>query len=1138
MLRKNAEGRCVVVQPPSGPLLVGRETELRDLLDALDEAASGRGRLILVGGEPGIGKSRLADEVSRQARTRGFQVLSGRAWEDAGAPPYWPWVQALRMYLRSAGLDEVRRDLGPGAADLAQMLPELRDLVPGLPPPPQSVSESARFQLFDSTATFLRNVSRARPLFVVLDDLHASDTPSLLLLRFVATQMGDMPMLVVGTYRDVELTPDHPLTSAIADIAREPVARILRLGGLPPEAVAAYLRSTLDATPPEHLVAAVTRATSGNPLFVGEAVRLLSTEGRLSHSGDLTSLHIAVPPGIRAVIGRRIGHLGDDMAEALRLASAVGPEFSVDVLRLVGSYERDALTDLLDGAVEADLLAPVAGVRGRYRFAHDLVRETLYDELSPSHRARLHGQIATVLEDIAASATEMRRAELAYHFAMAALGADRPVPDSSDEEAVGQKAVTYAKQAADEASRSLAYEEAARLYRMALAVLDAEQAVDDPVRGDLLLDIGEVESRAGNFDAARAAFIETADIARRLGAGELLARAALGVSGRLLWARVGNDTRMIPLLQDALVMLGGSNGRLRVRLLTRLACAWRSSPERKADSAALSRQAVELARELDDRVSLGDALIGRFWATWWPDNPGDREATALEIRGIAEDLDDGERIADAKVMVFSTLIERGRLSDARVELAALGRQIKELRQPAHLWVEQTNRALLTLAVGDYAAAETWIDRELDDRYRVLPARDDLAAARSHRFLLRREQGRVAEEEASLGAAVDDYPWYPYFRVQLTLFLLDVGRVLEARSTFEELARDGFAALYEDSEWLFGMAQASEACALLSDGAAATTLYDRLLPYAGRNAVAIAEGSVGVVDRYLGLLSATLGRLDDAVRHLSDAQRINEGMGALPWAAHCQHDLAAILRRRGAAGDLELAEAADLAALATARHLGMALAAGIETVQLPAHDSETSRQAAEATFKREGEYWLVAFDGDSFRVRDSKGMGYLARLLATPNREVHSLELARLDHGGRSSPQIAVDDGLTEGELGDAGPALDADAVAAYRARITEIREELAEAEAWNDPERADRIRAEEQALVHEVESAFGLGGRNRPAASAAERARVSVTRAIRSALGRVGEQSDRLDSHFSATIRTGTFCSYGPDPRAPIRWRL
>ena len=160
MLRRNAEGRCVVVQPPSRPLLVGRETELRDLLDALDEAASARGRLILVGGEPGIGKSSLADEVSRQARARGFQVLSGRAWEDAGAPPYWPWVQALRMYLRSTGIEEVRRDLGASAADLAQMLPELRDLVPGLPPPPQSVSESARFQLFDSTATLLRNVSQ------------------------------------------------------------------------------------------------------------------------------------------------------------------------------------------------------------------------------------------------------------------------------------------------------------------------------------------------------------------------------------------------------------------------------------------------------------------------------------------------------------------------------------------------------------------------------------------------------------------------------------------------------------------------------------------------------------------------------------------------------------------------------------------------------------------------------------------------------------------------------------------------------------------------------------------------------------------------------------------------------------------
>jgi tetratricopeptide (TPR) repeat protein len=1017
------------------------------------------------------------------------------------------------------------------------MLPELRDLFPDLPRPPDIATDSARFQLFDSTATLLRNVARNRPLVMVLDDVHAADLPSILLLRFLATQMADMPILVVGTYRDVELRPDHPLTEAIADVAREPVARVIRLGALPIEAVGAFIRSTADVTPPDRVVTEVARATSGNPLLITEAVRLLSAEGRLPDVGDLTSFHVAVPPGIRAVITRRIEHLAEATARALRVGSALGPEFGSDVLRRVGEYGSDEVIDLLDDAVGASLLAPVTGARGRYRFAHDLVRETLYDELSPGQRARLHGRIALVLEELSASSVEPHLAELAYHFGMATAGADDE-PESGGGLLAG-KAVDYARRAGDQAARSLAYEEAARLYRMALARLDAAGIGDETTRAEVLLHVGNVESRAGNFEAARSAFLETAEIARRMGDGELMAKAALGVGGRLLWARVGNDRHMIPLLQDALVMLGGSNQRLRVTLLTRLACAWRSAPERRDDSAALSRQAVEIARDLGDSATLSDALIGRFWATWWPDNPGDREVLALEIRGIAEDLDDVERLIDADVMAFSTLIERGRLAETRVELAALGRRIRDLRQPAHRWVEQTNRALLTLAVGEYSEAEMWIDQELDGRYRALPARDDLAAARSHRFLLRREQGRVAEEEASLRTAAEEYPWYPLFRGELACLLLDVGREADARSVFAELARDDFAAIYPDSEWLFGMCLAGEAGARLGDVPAAEKLYDRLVLYAGRHSIGLAEGSMGVVDRYLGLLASTLGRPDDAVNHLADAVRLNDGMGARPWTAHCQHDLAEVLRRRDAPGDRTRAAELDRIARTTATQLGMTvLADRIDGggVVLGA-DAAPVADTTIAAFRREGEYWSVEFQQEAFRVRDSKGMRHLARLLASPGREVHALDLVRLE-SPRTSVAVAVGEPLSVDDLGDVGPSLDDEAVAAYRTRLEDIRAELAEAESWNDVERVDRLKSEEEALAHELGAAFGLGGRDRPAASAAERARVNVTRAIRSALDRIGEQSESLGRHFDATIRTGTFCSYGPDPRAPITWRL
>jgi tetratricopeptide (TPR) repeat protein len=1113
---------------------VGRDQELAEMLRSLDAAESGQGRLVLLGGEPGIGKTRLADELTIRAADRGDLVLWGRAWEDAGAPAYWPWVQAVRAYVRSAPIDDVRRDVGTGAVDVAQMLPELRDMLPEVPDPPDRSSDSARFQLFDSTARLFRNLASRRPALVVLDDLHAADTPSILLLRFLAGQLSDMAMLVVGTYRDVELTPDHPMTTAIAEMSRERSTRVVQVSGLAVSAVDEFIRSTAGIESHGRLASAVWRATNGNPLFVGEAVRLLSAEGRLSEVADLSSLRMAVPPGIRAVIARRVGHLSDPSAAALRLGALIGPEFEVEVVGKVGSYDQDQVLDVIDEATEAGLLAPVAGTAGRYRFSHDLVRETLYDEVPRGRRARLHGRVADVLEELSTNSPRVHLAELAHHFVMASLGGD-VAPSGVDAELVASKAIGYAMRAGDEASLARAYEEGARLYRMALSVLDLGHG-DENARLGALLALGDVTTRAGDLDAGRGAFLEAADIARRTGSGQHLARAALGLGGRHIWARAGNDERIVPLLQDALVMLGGDDDRLRARLLARLACAWRSAVERRDDSAALSRQAVEIARGLDDRATLSHVLVGRFWATWWPENPDDRVAIAREALDVAEASGDGERLVDAHILGLMTQMERGRVAEARDKLAILERLIEELRQPAHLWLYWAARALQALMAGDFAAAEGWIARQLGSPHHVTPARDGLTAARAQRFLLRREQGRVAEEEATLRASVADFPWYPFHQAALVCLLLDLGQTAEARSVFDRLGQGGFSALYPDNEWLFGMGLASEACARLGDVAAAAILYERLGPYAGRHAIGLAEGSLGAVDRYLGLLAATSGDLDAAASHLEAAIIGNEQMGARSWVAHCQHDLADVLRRRGDAGDGKHADELEHAARATALDLGMALA---DRIGLPVDDPGTAvvgRAVTIATFRREGEYWSVAFDGDPFRVRDSKGMRHLAKLLASPGSEVHALELVDLRSSG--SVRATLGDDLMSANLGDAGPLLDTTTKAAYRERLQDIRRELVEAEEWNDPERVARLQVEERALVHELSAALGLGGRDRAAASASERARVSVTRAIRSALDRIGRQDPTLGDHFEATIRTGTFCSYVPDPRIPITWRL
>lgn len=1120
-------------EPAIGTPFVGRDKELDVLHRSLREAAQGHGSLVLIGGEPGIGKTRLADELLSRARTDGLRVLVGRCWDGAGAPAYWPWVQAIRMLLRGMEDEALRPLLGAGVADVAQIVPELRDRLPDVPESQTADSEAARFQLFDSAATFLRRTADQTPIVIMIDDLHAADTPSILFLRFFGSQLSDAAILVVCTYRDADLTPDAPLRQAVDEIARQPTTRVLTLRGLNETWVSPFIEAAVGVKPGSRLVSALARETGGNPLFLGEAIRLLAAEGRLDEVAAGQALHLPIPRGIRDVITRRMRHLNDGTVEDLVQAAALGPEFSVDVLRRVVDTPSDELLDRLGEATHAGLIGPMPGVLGRFRFSHDLIREALYDGLSPGRRADLHRRIAETLQALYGRNPDAYLAELAHHFFEACRGGDAGGDGAHN---AADLAISYARDAGDQALRSLAYEEAARLYRMALQVLERFPSDDLEPRMELLLRLGDTEARGGDLLTSRETFLVAADLARRSGNAEALARAAIGYGGRFYWARVGNDPHLIPMLQDALVMLGGSEDRLRVRLLTRLACAWRSDPDRQEQLRALSQQAVDMARHLDDAATLGYALAGRFWAIWLPDTIDERLAVANEMLAVAEAAADFERTLDAHLMLYLVFVDLGRMTEARAKMEMVLTLARELRQPAQLWLTAASRTTFALMEGDYVLAEETMAHETEPGHPTTPIQDDVSAARMHRFLLRREQGRGSEEEANVRASAAEFPWYPVHRCALGCLLADDGRSTEARGVFDELAADEFRAIYPDSEWLLGMALASDACAALHDEAAAATLYAQLLPFSGAHAVAQAEGSVGSMDRYLGLLAATIGNADDAERHLTDGIAANERLGAWPWAAHTQHDLAGVLRRRGRAGDLERANALDAAAVATARRLSMsALEAEIGEVS---ESIGTPTAAAElvASFRREGEYWTVAFDAGTYQIRDSKGMRYLARLLAHPGQEQHALDLARMEDlfGTVASPQpdLAADG------IGDAGPRLDPEAKAAYRRRLEELQSEVDEADAFNDPERGARARQEIEFLTDELAAAVGLGGQDRKAASSAERARLSVTRAIRSALARIAEHSPALGRHFDATIRTGTFCSYNPDPRVPISWEL
>ena len=377
---------------------VGRVGELEDLEVALEGALMGRGSVCLIRGEPGIGKSRLADELAERARRIDAQVLWGRCWEAGGAPADWPWVQSLREYVRHIPADELRDQVGGG--EVAHLVPELRERLPDLPMLESPDSEGARFRLFDATASFLTRAAAQRPLLLVLEDLHAADTPSLLLLQFVAGEIAGARILIVGTYRDIELAPSNPVAGALVEVERQHSASTLALHGFGETDVAMLIELIAGVSPSAQLAAAIHSATGGNPLFVGELVRLLVTEGRLDQSVNEVGVRLAIPRGVRDVIARRLAQVSDDAREILGVASVLGREFALDTLAHVTDRGTEDLLDLLDEAIGEGVIAESPAGAFRMRFSHVLIRDALYEELGTGRRMQLHRQIGDTLEEL------------------------------------------------------------------------------------------------------------------------------------------------------------------------------------------------------------------------------------------------------------------------------------------------------------------------------------------------------------------------------------------------------------------------------------------------------------------------------------------------------------------------------------------------------------------------------------------------------------------------------------------------------------------------------------------------------------------------------------------------------------------
>jgi class 3 adenylate cyclase len=923
----------------AGGVFVGREKEMDGLRAGLEDALSGRGRLLMLVGEPGIGKTRTSEEFATYARLRSVQVLWGRCYEGEGAPAYWPWVQAIRSYVHDRDPQALMSEMGPGAADIAQIVSEVRDRLPGLPAPPSLEPEQARFRLFDSITTFLKNASRSQPLALVLDDLHWADKPSLLLLQFLSRELRGARLLVLATYRDVEVRRQHPLSQALGELNREGLSQRILLRGLTARDVARFVEITAGAPPPAALVEAVYRETEGNPFFVNEVVRLLVADGRLESPEQVTSWSVTIPQSVREVVGRRLDHLSEACNRILTIASVMGREFGLDALeRVVGPHgdaplSGDRLLEVLEEAIGARVIAEVPRAAGRYSFTHALIRETLYEELSTTRRVRLHRQIGEAIEEID---PEGRLSQLAYHFCEAAPGGDI------------DKAVDYAKRAGERAMSLFAYEEAAAHYQRALQALEMKTPAEEPLRCDLLLALGEAQVWGGETEAGRQTYQQALELARSLGDARRLGEAAIGFSSGIA---VGVDPQRIELLDEALAAQGDEASGLRSRLLSRLADVLMWSPDQERRTRA-AHEAVEVARRAGDVEALVFAMAQNFALGLGHRDPAEGLALADEIMELAEKAGSMQGRLWSHWFRIGCYLQMGDIPGADREIDAYRKLAEDYRAPFFLYFKPLHGCMRALLDGRWGDAERLAQEALAAGQGPHGAAA-LALFGGQMFALRLAQGRIAEWESAGKGYVAQFPALWVYRAAFALVYSDVGRLEEARAIYEQLAADP-ESLARDANWLIGIAVLAEVGWNLNDAAGAARLYDLLLPYAGRNViVGLAAVCYGSASRWLGLLATVLERWDDAVAHFEHALEMN-GRISPPWHAWTQHQYADMLLRRGEPGDREKALSLATQALDTAQRLSMvtlverALALKLRAQGVDVTSPQTSIDAVAAT----------------------------------------------------------------------------------------------------------------------------------------------------------------------------------------------
>ncbi len=1092
---------------------VGRERELALLRSAREAAHAGSGRLVLLGGEPGIGKTRLAAVVAAEAAQRGMVVWSARCWEDGAAPPFWPWNAALRRWIEDGGDAAAVRAAGPFAVELTRVFAVLGERMPALPAAAEWESDQARFRLFDTVARFVAEVARPTGLVVVLDDVHWADGSSRRLLEFLAADLARTRLLIISTYRDREVERAHPFFATLASLAREPATRRVLLSGLSAPECVRYV--TLAGGDDDGLGNELHRETNGNPFFLGELVRFLASEGRLGSPREPRR----VPPGVREVVARRLERLGDACRTALAVGALLGDTFDCERLAAVlGSAPHDEPTvaDGIDRAVRDRVLVEHGG---GYAFAHALIRRVVLDEIAPSRRAAWHGRIAAAIERVAGAHPEAVAGELVRHYLGTSTAAGL------------EKAFMHARSGAEHAARNLGFEESARLYAIALDVGTRTALLDDVDTIELQLALAYALRRSGDVAAAREECREAAARARLVGRFDLLGRAALVAAGPVPdFYRIDPEGRAA--LEEACRAAEHIDDPLRARLQARLASDIIAANEvDQFDRAAvLGDEAASAARRSGDGGALARALFAGFYLAALGTRPRTSGAHVIvpptlpslqELLDAAEEAGDLEFAAELRHTRTVAMFALGEADAYQAEHDALAAMAAASRVPEALWLADAIGAMRATVEGRFAEG-----RRLSEQALATGARMQLPnAAGVHlgqQVMWHAARGRLADLLPMLEDFVERHPRILAWRAFRALARLAAGDAVGARSEYRILLAAGLTPAKRGVNLRSYLAGLGALCVGLRDHELAPRLYDMV---ARRPEPWAVDGcmSLGPWALLSGSLARLCGRRADAAAHFEQAIDLGERMRSRPVVAQAQSLLAAVQLSGDPDAAIRMSADAMLSEAERTAH------------ELDLTDVRTRVERLRATLphppvlepnvlRREGDFWVVRFGGTALRVKDARGLHYLAALLTTPRRELHVLQLAGV---GRSAPAAAgTEENLPVDAFGvPLADTSDARARSAYAVRLDEVRTGLDEAERFGDLGRAELLRTELDQLMTQLAARF----RSRAHVQApAEAARKAVTKALRTQIGRLLAKHPILGRHLRHSVRMGTVCVYAP----------